>query len=291
MRSFLLALSLTAVAGRALAAQDPRPDGPVLAARALSATGDVKMYVPAGSVRVIGWDHDSILVRGRVARGERFFFGGGGSGVKLGLDDRVNSSELARGDFVVYLPRQAHLSLKGVSASVVARDVSGWMYSVSGTLRISGSATSLDVQSMSGDVDIDVVTPWVRARTGSGRLLLRGAPQDADISTVSGALDIAASGLLRGQFASVSGDIRYAGAPARDAILDFSNHAGAVDLLMPPSASGRFQLSTVQGAIENGFAPLRPATSPPRSLSLVLGRGDAQVTVRTFKGPIRMRVQ
>jgi len=44
-------------------------------------------------------------------------------------------------------------------------------------------------------------------------------------------------------------------------------------------------------AIENGFTRVRPTSSTPRSMRISLGRGEAQVTVRTFKGPIRLRSQ
>jgi hypothetical protein len=144
---------------------------------------------------------------------------------------------------------------------------------------------------MNGALDINVVTPWVKARGGNGHLLLRGEPQDADVSTISGTLSIATSSVLRGQFSTVSGDIHYAAAPSPRAIIEMSSHSGTVELLMPSSSSAALALSTVSGPIENGFTRIRPGASAPRSLRINLGRGDAQVTVRTFKGPIRLRPQ
>jgi hypothetical protein len=131
----------------------------------------------------------------------------------------------------------------------------------------------------------------MRARTGQGRLLIRGAVQDVDGSTIDGALDVATPTILRGRFSSVNGDIRYAGSPARGALFEFSNHAGTVDFSLPRSVSSKFELSSVTGSIENGFTQVRPASDGPHSLRLSLGRGEAQVTVRTFKGPIRLRPQ
>src|SRR5947209_3796520 len=85
-------------------------------------------------------------------------------------------------------------------------------------------------------------------------VLIRGTPQDADVSTISGTLDIAATTVLRGQFSSVSGDIHYAGSPAPSGIYEFSNHSGSVDLLLPRSASATFSLSSIVGSIQNGFS-------------------------------------
>jgi hypothetical protein len=280
-----------AVAARPARAQSAGGDGPVLRARHLASNGQVKVFSATGSVHLIGWDRDSIVVRGRVARGERFYLVGSDSGVKLGLNEHIDSSNQAPCDLVIYLPKGARLALKTVSADVTGRDVSGWFYSVSGAVRLGGSASSLDVLSMSGAVELDATTPFVRARTGDGHLALRGSPQDADVSTIGGVLDISTPAVMRGQFATVSGDIHYRGAPAAGAIFDFSSHGGAVDLQMPPSVSGRFTLSTVTGPIENGFGRVRPAAASPNALTLTLGGGNAHVTVRTFKGAIRLRVE
>jgi hypothetical protein len=159
---------------------------------------------------------------------------------------------------------------------------------VSGAVRLVGASSVLEVLSMSGDVDLDVAAPWVRARTGDGHLTIRGAPQDVDASTVGGRLDVSAAPILRGEFASVTGDIHYSGAPISGAILDFSNHGGNVDLALSRDVSGRFALSSVTGPIENGFVQMRPAASAPHAETVTLGAGGAHVTVRTFKGAIRL---
>lgn len=263
---------------------------PVLRARALDATAAVKIFNPAGSIRLVGWDRDSILVRGRIAPGERFFFGGSASGVKFGIDDAVTTRDSRPSELVVYLPRASRISAKSASASITGRDVSGWFYSVTGSIRLAGVATSIEAETMDGSIDLDVAAPWVRARTGNGSLTLRRAVADADLATIAGPLNVAAANVRRGRFSSVTGDIRMLGAPPTDALLELSNHEGAVDLLLPRSVSGTFELSTIGGTIENGFTEARPAMSSPRSraLRVRLGDGGAHVAVRTFRGPIRL---
>jgi hypothetical protein len=278
-------------AASSAAAQPSATDGPLLRARRATRAPQVKAFNPAGSVRLVGWDKDSVVMHGRVAKGETFYLVGSDSGMKLGITEHSDNRPMARCDLVVYLPRRSQVSLKTVTGDITASDVSGWFYTVSGGVRLSGSATTIDVQSMSGNVDLDVVTPWVRARTGDGNLLVRGEPQDVDASTIGGTLSIASTAILRGQFGSVSGDVHYAGSPAAGAIFDFSNHSGAIDLLLAKSVSGVFSVSSILGAIENGFSEVRPIASTPRSIRLSLGRGGAQVTARTFKGTIRLRPQ
>ena len=289
--SFSLTVLVGLCVASGTAAQPSATDGPLLRARHATRAPQIKMFNPAGSVRLVGWDKDSVVVRGRIAKGEAFYFAGSDSGMKLGIDEHSDSRPMVRCDLVVYLPKRSQVSLKTVTGDITASDVSGWFYTVSGAVRLSGSATTIDVQSMSGSVDLDVATPWVRARTGDGNLLVRGEPQDVDASTIGGTLSIASPTILRGQFGSVSGDVHYAGFPAAGAIFDFSNHSGAIDLLLAKSVSGVFSLSSILGAIENGFSEVRPIASKPRSIRLSLGHGGAQVTARTFKGTIRLRPQ
>jgi hypothetical protein len=291
MRTLSSIVLIALCAPRGGGAQASDADGPVLRARRATSAPQIKMFNAVGSVRLVGWDRDSVVVRGRVAKGEVFYFAGSDSGMKLGIDEHSDTRPMARCDLVIYLPKHSQVSLKTVTGNIIANDVSGWFYTVSGGVRLSGSATSIDVQSMSGNVDLNVVTPWARARTGDGNLLIRGEPQDVDASTIGGTLSIASAAILRGQFGSVSGDVHYAGSPAAGAIFDFSNHSGAIDLLLAKSVSGVFSLSSILGAIENGFSEVRPIASTPRSIRLSLGRGGAQVAARTFKGTIRLRPQ
>jgi Toastrack DUF4097 len=263
-------------------------DGPVQRAHHFDSTGQVNLYVPAGSVRLVAWEHDSIVLRGQVARNARLFYGAGERGVKMGVESASNGDS-EPSNLVIYMPRRGRVSVRTASANIVGEGVSGEFTSSSGNIRLSGVVSSVEAESMNGSLDLDLTTPWLRARTGDGHLLVRGAPQDVDASTIGGTLDVIAPKVMRGQFVSVSGDIHWIGSPARGSVFDFSNHSGAVDLALSSSASAALTLSSVSGSIENGFTRVRPIASPPRTLRFNLGDGDAHVTVRTFKGTIRVR--
>ena len=298
MKRFMSALALAGALATPLRAQSRggTSDGPLIWAKAAGPTTPISIWAEGGTLRIIGWEHDSVVFRGRVPAGAPFF-GGNAQNMKLGVffgnqGTRRDTSDAERVlDLVVYVPKHSQLTVRAVSASIMGTNVSGAFHSVSGSIQLRGVATTLDVESVSGSIDVDATASWTRASTGQGRVLVRGAVQDVNASTIDGAIDVAAPSILRGRFASVNGDIRYAGAPARGALLEFSNHSGTVDFYMPRSVSGTFELSSVTGPIENGFSQVRPAADGPHSLRLSLGRGDAQVTVRTFKGTIRLRPQ
>jgi hypothetical protein len=278
-----------AVIGAQAHAQQTRAEEPVLRAHVLTAGAPLKIFIPSGTVQLIGWDRDSIVIRGRVPSPARLLMGGSsGAGFKVVIDQRDDNAPVAS-HLSIYMPRTSQVSLKTVDAVTTSTDVGGWFYTVSGSVRITGSVSTIDAEAMSGDIDLDAITPWARAKTGKGHLVIRGAPQDLDASTISGNLDIATSTIAHGRFTSVSGDIRYAAAMSPRSLFEFSNHSGVVDLLLPHDVSARFELSSVEGGIDNGFVQLRPTAAGVHNLQLSLGTGSADVTVRTFKGMVRLR--
>ena len=229
--------------------------------------------------------------RTRAAWLHGFYFSACRAVAKLGIEESNEDTTHVPADLVVYMPRRGTISVKTVSAPVSARDVSGWIYRVSGSVDVSGAASSMEVHSMTGAIDANVVAPWIRMTSGDGNVLLRGAPEDADVSTISGALSVEARSIVRGQFATVTGDIHYMGAPAAGGIFELTSHSGAVELSVPATTSAVFMLSVSAVRSSTGSPQVRPVTIGPHALRLSVGRGEAQVTVRTFKGAIRLRMQ
>jgi hypothetical protein len=278
------------VTPRALAAQHAAVTDPIVRAHALRPGAPVKMFVPTGSVRLVGWDRSTIEIRGTLSKAAQISLTGTDSGgLKLVIDEPVGRPASQGSRLLIRMPRGSQLSLKTVDATVEATDIGGWFYTVSGTLRIDGSMGTVDAEAMSGDIVVAATTPWARARTGAGHLLVSGAPEDVDASTIGGTLDVATSSILRGRFTSVTGDIRYASGFSPRSLFEFSDHSGTVELLLPRVVSARLELSSVEGTIDNGFAPLRPAAAGVHRLNVKLGGGGANVVVRTFRGEIRVR--
>lgn len=274
------------------AAQHAAATDPVVRSRSLRPGAPVKMFIPSGTVRLIGWDRSTLEIRGRLSRAAQISLTGTDSGgMKLVIEEPTGLPAAQASRLLIRMPRQSQLSLKTVDATVESTDIGGWFYTVSGALRIDGSMSTVDAEAMSGDISLAATTPWARARTGAGHLLVSGAPEDVDASTIRGTLDVATQTILRGRFTSVTGDIRYAAAFSPRSLFEFSNHSGAVEFLLPRTVSARFELSSVEGDIDNGFGQLRPAAAGVHSLSVRLGAGEASVVVRTFKGDVRLRAQ
>lgn len=267
----------------------------VAAGRPLDADGSVRVFVLAGSVRVAGWDRDSVAVSGTTAVGQELFIGGGRRGVKLGVWNRADARDDAPSHLEVRVPARSRVWVKaGYAADITVSGVTGGLdlSAVSGTVRVAGSPRELSVESMDGDVEVDGSPEWLRAKTATGAIRLRGTPQDAGLSTVSGPITVAGQAFARGKFESVTGDIAFAGVPARGGTLDFDTHSGAVELRLPRAFDAEFEVTTIAGAVENGISAARPVAEPRRQeLTFTEGGGGARVTARTFKGIVRLRRQ
>ena len=260
---------------------------PIERRQALAPGAGVKIFVPAGHVHLVGWDKDTLVVRGTVARGSTFFYGALRGGVKISVDPDSGSATLD-----VYVPRTSTVSIKAVSADIDATDVSGWFYAVSSRIRLGGTVRNLEAESISGDVNVAVTAPWVRARTGQGHLTLGGQVADVTASTINGAIDVSTTGLERARISTVNGDVRFAGDAGTGGLVDIDDYSGSVDLTLSANLGGECDVTAIWGAIVSDIPSIRPVAGPSgrgQTLALMIGHGTAKITVRTFKGNVRVR--
>ena len=273
--------------GRPAAAQTPISRG-----IAVNRDVGVKIWIPAGSIRLIGWDRDSLHVEGTIGKGDTFFFGGAGSGAKFGVDEPPAGRVAQPVRLTAYVPRNGRVSVRTVSASTEASDVSGWFNTVSGDLHLSGTAQEVQAEAIDGSIYLTVTSPYARVRTGSGTLSVGGRIEDLVASTVSGPLTVTAGGLARARFESVTGPIILEAPVDRAASIDVDNHNGSVELRLPSSVAADFDLTSVAGSIANFFDKRPPTTGRQgrgQELSFYTDPKGARIVVRTFKGTITLR--
>ena len=252
----------------------------------------VKVWVSAGSIKLVGWDRDSLVVEGTIGKGDSFFFGGAGAGAKFGVDDLPGGKLAQPVDLVAYVPRAGRVSVRSVTGSIEATNLSGAYNTVSGDIRVTGKVEDLQAEAMDGAIHIEVTSPIARARTGSGSLEVGGRVEDLSAATVSGPITITTEGIIRGRFESVTGTVVIDAPIERSASIDVDSHNGAVDLRLPPAMTGDFELTSVTGTISNGFdkrAPVVGRQGRGQELVFVTNPKGPRIVVRTFKGPIALR--
>ena len=257
--------------------------------------GFVRVQNIAGSIKLIGWDRDSIAVTGTVhdTPSERFEVQRGDGGVKLGLWD--TSVERAEPSHIeVRVPARSRVWIRAGSAEVYVDGVTGTLdvHSVGGDIEVRGAPGEVFAESMTGRLTLDVRTSIARAKTVTGAVLIRGVITDATATSVSGNVLIEDAAVVRGSFESVDGELRFVGQLRRGASLDFVTHDGAVEFLLPADTDAEFGFSTYEGGLRSEFnAPVRTSTSKIQgsNQSFTLGQGGARVNVRTFRGRVTIR--
>ena len=260
---------------------------------AIASNVSVKVWIPAGSIRLVGWDRDSLVVEGTIGRGDSFFFGGQGSSAKFGVDDPPGGGKIAQPvDLVAYVPRGGRVSVRSVTGSIEASSLSGWFNTVAGDVRVTGTAEEVHAEAMDGAIHLAVTAPLVRARTGSGSLEIGGQVEDLSAATVSGPITITTEGIVRGRLESVTGTVVLDAPLDRVASIDVDSHNGPVELRLPPSLAGDFDLTSVTGTITNAFDKRLPVVGRQgrgQELVFVTNPKGPRIVVRTFKGSISLR--
>ena len=258
----------------------------------LDATGAVRVYNLVGSVRVTGWNRDSVVVRGTLGKGNTLHMGGGGAGLKMfieGMDDRNPS----RADIEVIVPVRAKVWIKTATASIDVRDVTGSLdlYVVGGDIKVTGNPADVNAEAIDGSITIIGSPAWVRAKSASGDVSLDGSSPDVTISTVSGRIDVNGTKFKKARFESVTGSIRFAGSFQRGGLVNFDSHSGSIEIGIPAGSPADFDVVSIAGAIANKLTKSRPV--PGRygrgaELTTSSGDGGTRVVVRSFKGPVTL---
>ena len=285
----LVAIAVAAALGTAA----PLPgQTPIRTGRATASEGvSLRILNLEGSIRVSGWDRDSIDVTGTADGGSArsgFYIAGqsGGTGFKLGMDVTAEGQPVGAARLDVRVPRRSRVWIKSNAASIEVDDVRGGLdlYSVSGAVRVSGRADQLSVESMDGDVEITAASVWLKVKTADGRVLLEGSADDAAVSTVSGAIVIEGGRYARARFESVTGGVELRGAIPLGGSYSFETHSGPVTLRLAPDPDATVSVTTFGGEVRSEFGP-----APASGGSIRLGDGEAEVAIRTFRGSVALR--
>lgn len=255
----------------------------------LDADGSLRITIPAGTVRLIAWDRDSVAVTGTIAPGGGTYYGGGrGRAGKLGIEARDMSGTGPGADIEIRVPAGARLWVKTVSASVNVEGARGEVdcISVGGSIRIDGNPRVLNAETMDGIVTVENAGGVMRIRTGGGNIGVRGPGGDITASSVGGSIDVTTDRLERGRFESVTGAIRFGGNIARGGALEAETHSADVTLRFVGGLDAEVTLASVAGQAFNRLSEKGSAVPKGKTAVFIAGEGGAQVSARSFKGTV-----
>ncbi len=266
----LLGLALALTVARGVSAQ-----APIRAGYATAPDVAMRIWVPAGLVRIVAWDRDSVDVSGTNGKRGRFFGGGNRTQLKFGIDplDSTNTT-LPGADITVRVPRRARVWVKMTAGHVDAEGTAGELEVsvVGGSVAVRNAQGVIAVESIDAPVTIDRSEAALRIRGGKGIVTLRDVAGTASIATVSGNVVISGARAPDATVETIGGAVDAELRGAKSA-LDVQTHSGAITLRVDPARLPAFALSARSGSVRNPF----PAA-----------KGAATVVARSFKGDINV---
>ena len=286
LKKWLLASALALVAAEASAQTK------VSRGLKINADGAIRIYNLVGSVRVIGWNRDSVLVRGTLGKGNSLHMGGAGAGMKMfieGVDERNPSPA----DIEVSVPMRAKVWVKTATASIEVSGVAGSLdlYVVGGNIKVTGNPADVNAEAIDGSITIVGSPAWVRAKSASGDVTLNGSSSDVTVSTVSGKIDVDGARYERAKFESVTGNIRFSGSFERGGMVNFDTHGGTIEVGIPAGNGADFEVVSIAGKVTNRLTSSRPVAGRygrGAELNTTSGNGGTRVVIRSFKGPVTL---
>lgn len=266
----------------------------------LDADGSIRITNLVGSVRVTGWNRDSVSLRASLPKGDKVFMGGGPRGMKMFIEP-LNDRNPQPTRLEVMVPARAKVWVKTATAEIDVSEVTGELdlYVVGGKIRVSGRPAELNAEAIDGDIEVNGRPGWLRAKSASGSVTLNGSSSDVSVSTVSGGItvnSVPADGngkFERAKIETVTGPIRFNGDIEKAAAIDFNTHSGTLDIAIPRRTGADFEVASIAGTITNelNFArPVKGRYGRGSELVMMNANGGARVTVRSFKGPVTLRV-
>jgi DUF4097 and DUF4098 domain-containing protein YvlB len=247
-----------------------------------------------GSVTVEGWSKKELEVTGTITGDvEEVLVDGTSKRMRVEArfpENQRHSSGSANLDIKV--PVGAGLRIDVVNATITISKVSGEanLAAVNGDISVTDPLARLSAQTVNGDITIESKCDQVEAETVGGKIVLNGVSGDVTAGSVGGSIQVTAGEIERAKLSTVSGPVDLSATLGANATVHVECHSGDVTLQLPADVSAEFEAETFSGDIDNAFGPSAPKRghSPGRTLNFTAGGGDAQVSVSTFSGDIKL---
>ncbi len=286
------ALSIIALATAPVAAQQK-----VDVRRPVTKDVSVRINGAFGSLKVTGWQKDTLLLIGSLPRDARLdpavgsTGGAPARGAKFYIEGPATSGATAA--LELFVPAGATVWAKSGSATIDVTGITGGLdlNIVGGAITVNGTPRELNVESMDGTVTVAGSPNWMRVKTATGDVSLRGSCTDVGVTTVGGSVTLGNGFYERARIESVTGNVAFGGDLTRAGSLVIDSHSGTIGLQVGLKASLDIEATTITGTITNSLSSRRP--TPGREgrgedLALTIGTGEARATLRSFKGSIRI---
>jgi len=255
--------------------------------RTLDAASDGRVHISniAGAVTIDGWSRDQVQVTGELGRNvEELIFERDGDKVTIKVKVPKKSGRGIESDLYIQVPQASSIDVSTVSADIEVIKVTGEqsLGTVSGDIDTEGAESDISAEAVSGDIEVNGQNKVTntRANTVSGDVQLVRVAGIADTESVSGDVMITDGSFERIDMSTVNGDLMFRSALQAGGKLTAETVNGSVDIEFTDDVSGRFDIDTFNGDIDNCFGPKPERTSKyTPGLELSFQEGDGDARV------------
>ena len=227
-----------------------------------SADGYVDVSNIAGSVTINGWSRDAVEVTGTLGRNvEELILERDGDKVliKVKVPKKRGRAVGIDSDLNIHVPQNSSIDVGTVSADIDVSDVAGEqsLHTVSGDVETEHSGRDLSAESVSGDVEVsgNNADGAVSVASVSGDTTLFRVSGEVEGNSVSGDVIIDEGSFKRATLETVNGEIVFRGELRNGGKLSAEAVNGDVDVKFSGAVSARFDIDTYNGRIRNCFGP------------------------------------
>ncbi|MDJ0793571.1 MAG: DUF4097 family beta strand repeat-containing protein [Woeseiaceae bacterium] len=228
--------------------------------------GHVDVSNISGSITVKGWSRDQVNVTGELGRNvEKLIFERSGDKITVKVKAPKRSSRGIASDLYIQIPEQSSLDVGTVSADIEVDEVLGdqKLNTVSGDIDAEDVSADITAAAVSGDVEVngDRKEAETRANSVSGDVTLFRVAGTIAAESVSGDIIIDEGAFDRVNMNTVNGEILFQSELRDGGRLKAETVNGSVDVEFVGEIEGRFDIDTFNGDIDNCFGPKAKRTS------------------------------
>jgi DUF4097 and DUF4098 domain-containing protein YvlB len=230
------------------------------------ADGHVEVSNISGEITIEGWNQSKVEVTGTISRDvKELIVERDGDEVLIKVKLPRGSSSASDADLLIRVPEGSSINVGTVSADIDVTDVNGEqsLHTVSGNVTTEAGGEDVSAESVSGDVDVkgDNSDIEIEANTVSGDVKLVRVAGEVVGESVSGSVEVDGGSFDRADLNTVNGEITFKGGLRGDGRLSIETVNGSVDVEFVGDISARIDIETFNGGIKNCFGPKAERTS------------------------------
>lgn len=195
-------------------------------------------------------------------------------------------------DYKLWIPAAASVEVKSVSGNVDLDSLGGAVKAkvVSGSIGLRKAASGAELTTVSGELTLEDVIGNVYLKTVSGDIEAVRIKGSIEAGSVSGGIELNdVSGAAGVSAKTVSGNVVYQGGIEDKGRYSLKSHSGDVRMSLPTEAKFAFDAETFSGVVDSDFKIEVSGKISPREVHGTINGGGAEVRLETFSGSIDLK--